>query len=322
MKKIIISFFVIALALTFVGTVKATSLAESLSGKILLQVEENGEAWYVYPDDHYRYFLGRPSHAFEIMRNLGLGISEINIAQIPIGLVDSNGADSDNDGLSDDLETAIGTSITSADSDNDGYSDKMEIENWYNPNGSEKLPTNINVINSTKGKILLQTEKNGEAWYLNPNDSKRYYLGRPADAFQIMRNLGLGVSNGNFNQMPDVSYLTNGGGTQDLLAKANCGSFDCFEAEFTNCKVGSKIVISAKPLAVMGYEIIGPENNKCKMQTIMIESMNPSWANQAMTCEYDNSLSFAQAGAAVTAGFAQNNTGNCTGNLYGLLMHP
>ncbi len=51
------------------------------------------------------------------------------------------------------------------------------------------------------GKIFIQVEKNGEAWYLNPVDSSRYYLGRPADAFQIMRNLSLGISNDNFSKL-------------------------------------------------------------------------------------------------------------------------
>lgn len=49
------------------------------------------------------------------------------------------------------------------------------------------------------GKILLQVEFHGEAWYVNPVDRKRYYLGRSADAFQIMRELGLGVSSRDFD---------------------------------------------------------------------------------------------------------------------------
>jgi len=47
------------------------------------------------------------------------------------------------------------------------------------------------------GRILLDVEQNGEAYYIYPKDRKKYYLGRPADAFEIMRNLGLGISNTN-----------------------------------------------------------------------------------------------------------------------------
>ncbi|NCU44118.1 hypothetical protein EOM71_00375 [Candidatus Falkowbacteria bacterium] len=53
--------------------------------------------------------------------------------------------------------------------------------------------------NPFAGKILLAVEGHGEAWYINPNDNKKYYLGRPADAFQIMRSLALGISNADFS---------------------------------------------------------------------------------------------------------------------------
>ncbi|MFC1687023.1 phosphodiester glycosidase family protein [Patescibacteria group bacterium] len=59
------------------------ALRERLSGRILLQVEENGEAWYVYPRNLQRYYLGRPDDAFTIMKNLGLGISNAHLALIP-----------------------------------------------------------------------------------------------------------------------------------------------------------------------------------------------------------------------------------------------
>lgn len=51
------------------------------------------------------------------------------------------------------------------------------------------------------GKIFIQTELNGEAWYVNPSDSSRHFLGRPNDAFQIMRNLSLGISNFDFAKL-------------------------------------------------------------------------------------------------------------------------
>ena len=49
------------------------------------------------------------------------------------------------------------------------------------------------------GKILLAVEGHGEAWYINPTDEKKYYLGRPADAFRIMRGLAIGISNADFS---------------------------------------------------------------------------------------------------------------------------
>jgi len=54
--------------------------------------------------------------------------------------------------------------------------------------------TGQSMASRLRGNILLQVESHGEAYYVNPNNEKRYSLGRPADAFQIMRELGLGAS--------------------------------------------------------------------------------------------------------------------------------
>ncbi len=113
----------------------ALILAQKLSGRILLQVESKGEAWYVYPNDSKKYYLGRPSDAFNIMRKLGLGVKHSIITKNKI------------------------------------------------------FPLKLS------GKILLDTEDKGKAYYINPTDRKAYYLGRPADAFQVMREKGLGIRN-------------------------------------------------------------------------------------------------------------------------------
>ena len=47
--------------------------------------------------------------------------------------------DSDNDGLYDEEEIALGTNPNLADSDVDGYPDKTELDGGYNPNGLNKL---------------------------------------------------------------------------------------------------------------------------------------------------------------------------------------
>ena len=113
------------------------NLSKRVSGNILLQVEKNGEGWYVSPDNQKKYYLGRPADAFSIMRNLGLGISH------------------------------------------------NELNNYLNTTFPSRL----------SGKIMLDVEQNGEAYYINPNDLKGYYLNRPSDAFRIMRELGLGITN-------------------------------------------------------------------------------------------------------------------------------
>ncbi|MEA1962968.1 MAG: phosphodiester glycosidase family protein [Patescibacteria group bacterium] len=142
MKKIIITLFII-----FTPLCLQASLGADLSGAILLDVKRNGEAWYIYPEDNKRYYLGRPNDAFQIMRELGLGISEYDFQRIAQAGMNVDG----------DLELARRLS----------------------------------------GKIIIQTEKNGEAWYIYPKNLKKYYLGRPKDAFKIMRELSLGISKKN-----------------------------------------------------------------------------------------------------------------------------
>ena len=174
-------------------------------GNIVIQTESKGEAWYINPQDQNKYYLGRPSQAFTMMQKLSLGISNKNLENIPVGLLKNKlmqDSDQDQDGLSDRMEKGLFTKLDQKDSDNDSFSDYQEIENGYNPLGAGKINADKKLINSLLGKILLQTENNGEAWYLNPIDSKRYYLGRPEEAFAIMQSLSLGITNLDLNQIP------------------------------------------------------------------------------------------------------------------------
>jgi len=120
----------------------AANNAGGRNGYILLQVEENGEAWYVFPTDGHRYYLGRPLDAFAVMRSLSLGATHELIA------------------------------------------------------GTEIFPERLS------GRILLDVEKNGEAYYIYPKNRKKYYLGRPEDAFRIMRELGQGIANSGLINIP------------------------------------------------------------------------------------------------------------------------
>ncbi|MDP3971090.1 MAG: C39 family peptidase [bacterium] len=132
----------------------AQAINYKLAGKIVLQVEKQGQAWYINPDNLRRYYLGSPSDAFDVMKSLGLGITNEQLAKIPEKDVVWDGE--------------------------------------------------YNTMKYVKGKILLQVEENGEAWYVNPTTGKRHYLGRPADAFRIMTNQGLGITNSDLEQITNA----------------------------------------------------------------------------------------------------------------------
>ena len=144
------TLFIIIVAFLAIPTAGQVNLAQKLSGRILLQVESKGEAWYINPSNLKKYFLGRPQDAYYIMRQLGIGITNDNLAKIP-----------------------------------------MENEAW----------TGENFVKRNAGKIFLQVENLGQAWYVNPVNLKRYFLGRPDDAWQIMRRLSLGIANDNLAQI-------------------------------------------------------------------------------------------------------------------------
>lgn len=137
LKFLLVIIVLITSAIT-VNAVKAEDASSRLNGKILLQVEANGEAWYLNPVNKNRYYLGRPADAFDVMRRLGLGINN---------------------------------------SDFDNFNGRAPIR--------------------LAGRILIKTEDLGMAYYVNPLDLRLHYLGRPDDAFLIMRSLGLGITNFN-----------------------------------------------------------------------------------------------------------------------------
>jgi len=139
--------------LGFTSFASAITLAQRLSGTILLQVEANGEAWYVNPTDNMRYYMKDGAVAYQMMRNFGLGITDTDLAKIP------------------------SVSSTSA------------------INSSSSICSINATANRLKGKILLQVQQHGEAWYIYPKTCRSIYMKDGQSAYEIMRFLGLGITN-------------------------------------------------------------------------------------------------------------------------------
>lgn len=58
-----------------------------------------------------------------------------------------------------------------------------------------------------KGKILLQIQQHGEAWYIRPSSGLRYYMKDGTVAYSMMRNFGLGITDKNLTAIPSVQTI-------------------------------------------------------------------------------------------------------------------
>jgi hypothetical protein len=65
----------------------ARFLSEVL-GRIILQVRNEGQAWYIYPVNRKGYYMHNGNSAYNIMRYLSLGVSNADLAKIPVGDLD------------------------------------------------------------------------------------------------------------------------------------------------------------------------------------------------------------------------------------------
>lgn len=134
---------IIAAALFLLPLTASAATPKNLYGRIVLEVERHGEAWYINPQTGELSFLGRPADALALMRRVGLGITNENLFRI------ARPEDEKNDEV---------------------------------------------FAKTLAGRILLQVEDKGQAWYVHPVTLKRYYLGRPEDALSLLRTQGLGIS--------------------------------------------------------------------------------------------------------------------------------
>lgn len=58
--------------------------------------------------------------------------------------------------------------------------------------------TPSSLLSRVRGHILLQVQQHGEAWYVDPLTSARYYMKDGPTAYEMMRTFGLGVTEANY----------------------------------------------------------------------------------------------------------------------------
>jgi uncharacterized protein YkwD len=172
MKKIIIGLAALILILPFYPVSASTSLANRLSGRIILAVQQSGEAWYVNPKNLERYSLNDP---FSVIKQVGVGISNADLAKIPLA----------------------------------GSAAKISNQGQ------------LNFIVHAKGKIFLQVQDRGQAWYVNPINGQRYYLTSLQGINAVIKMLGLGISNANLAQITAAQSPSPSSSAQPQLEPQN-----------------------------------------------------------------------------------------------------
>jgi len=195
-KPLIVVVFILSLFCLLPLKSEAASLATRFRGAILLQVESHGEAWYVHPTSLKRYYLADGTEAYKLMRQLGVGITNANLAKIQGSLTEAK---------------------------------------------------------KQSGKILLQVEAHGEAYYVN-SDGKLYYLKDGTAAYQLMRGLGQGI------KTSDLATIALG----DLLAKAPVVDVSGSTYETKQVSVGNNsfaVKMITIDLATPGLKIVTDTGN-------------------------------------------------------------
>jgi hypothetical protein len=166
-----------------------------LEGRILLDVERHGEAWYVDPQTHTRFYLGRPHDAFQVMRTRGVGI--------------------DNTLLNSYLQSSFPTRHA--------------------------------------GKIFLDVQNNGEAYYVHPQTLKGIYLGSPLDSFTIMQSEGLGISRVNLSSIPLDTYQLSISNAVPFAPQAPFGDWDDLRLA-ESCEEASVLMALGWAQATTGFD--------------------------------------------------------------------
>lgn len=125
-------------------------LSTRLSGRILLQVEQHGEAWYIDPVSKQRFYLGTATDAFALLRAKGLGIRHSDIIRFT----------------------------------------------------STSFPSRLS------GRILLDVDDRGQAYYISPLTLRATRLGSAEETYQALRQHGLGIRDRDLNTIAIATQST------------------------------------------------------------------------------------------------------------------
>ena len=91
--------------------------------------------------------------------------------------------------------------------EDDEPEDEEVVETPQAPTAGAYVPSKYDaaLVARLKGYILLQTQEHGEAWYVNPTDSMRYYMPNGTSAYSMMRSMSLGITDADLAKLPSVA---------------------------------------------------------------------------------------------------------------------
>ncbi len=120
-----------------------------------------------------------------------------------------------------------------------------------------------------RGKILIQKESYNRLWYVNPTDGKRYYLRNGEMIFDVIRQLGTGISNKDIqkialtkNAKSDSKLLTTFKG-RFIIQVQNKG-----EAWYVNPTTGTRLYIKNPAEAYKILEELGTKVTDTQLKTV------------------------------------------------------
>lgn len=142
-----------------------SELNNKYKGYVMIRAQDKGQLYYISPRSKKAYYILFPNHTLQIILGTGIGITNANIAKIPVG-------------------GACPATI---------------------PNCDSPMKYDQNFANKYKGYIFLQVEENGESWYVNPADGKRYYLNSPQSAYNLLAATAVGISEKDFARL-ELAY--------------------------------------------------------------------------------------------------------------------
>ncbi len=155
-------------------------VAKGLRGRLLLNVDQGGEIWYVDHQKGKRHNV-KWDNALPLFEEFAIGITDANLLKIPAKL----------ETINPELDT-----------DGDGHLDVKELERGYSPYDPNpvKFELDLNFANGLKGNFLLQVERGGAIWYVD-QDGYRYNV-RWDNLKSLFESLALGITNSDLNKIP------------------------------------------------------------------------------------------------------------------------